>query len=114
LLQSTVVAVADARTNTVLVTASHDTMLQIARTIGRLDASTEKKQRVYTHTLQYSDPDNVAAILQTMFGNQNGSSTVTQPSTSRLNSRTTTGASADVTSIMSNTGGAGGAGAAGR
>ena len=41
------VAVADPRTNSVLVSASHDTMAQIALTIGRLDATDAKKQHVY-------------------------------------------------------------------
>lgn len=98
LLQSQVVAVPDARTNTVLVSASRDTMLEIAQTIGRLDASKEKKQRVFIHKLDNADADNVAAILQGMLGNTTSASS--QPSTSRLNERTTTGASTEITDAI--------------
>ena len=98
LLQAQVVAVADARTNSVIVTASRNSMLEIAEMIGRLDATGAKKQRVFTEKLDYADADNVATILQSMFGNQ--SSVNSQPSTNRLNQRTTTGASSDVTDAV--------------
>jgi hypothetical protein len=76
-------------------------MFQIAETVGRLDATDAKKQHVYIYNLESADPDNVAAILQGMFGNQNGTNTTnTQPSTTRLNQRTTTGASSDATDVM--------------
>ena len=104
LLQSRVVAVADPRTNSLVVTAARDTMAQIALTVGRLDASDSKKQHVYIHRLENADPDNVAAILRGMFGDQSASSSNTaQPSSNRLNQRTSTGASSDVTDIMNNT-----------
>jgi general secretion pathway protein D len=102
LLQAEVIAVADARTNTVIVTASRDTMVEIATTIGRLDATGAKRQRVFTDKLENADADNVAAILQTMFGSQGSTSTSSQPSTSRLNQRTTQGASSDITDTMTN------------
>ena len=101
LLQARVVAVADPRTNSLVVTAARDTMTQIVVTVGRLDATDSKKQHVYIHRLENADPDNVATILRGMFSDQNGSSNSSaQPSSSRLNQRTTTGASSDVTDIM--------------
>lgn len=101
LLQSRVVAVADPRTNSLVVTASRETITQIAVTIGRLDSGDSKKQQVYIHPLENADPDNVATILRGMLGNQNSSSsTSAQPSSSALNQRTATGASSDVTEIL--------------
>ena len=115
LLQARVVAVADARTNSVLVSASHDTMSQIALTIGRLDADGSKKQHVRIVTLAHADPDNVATILRQMYSPTatNSSSTATQPSLSVLTNRTTTGVSSDITGTLS-TSGSGGTGSLNR
>jgi general secretion pathway protein D len=44
--EARVVVVADARTNSVIITASRDSMEDIALTIGRLDSSDSKKQHV--------------------------------------------------------------------
>ena len=104
LLQAQVEVVADARTNAVLVSASHDTMAEIALMIGRLDANGAKKQHVHVYTLNHADPDNVAAILKGMFTvDSTGAGTSIQPSLSRLTSRTTTGASSDISETL-NTG----------
>lgn len=100
LLQSRVVAVPDPRTNSLVISAARDTMTDIALMIGRLDANDSKKQHVYIHRLENADPDNVAAILRGMFSNQNTSPTDAQPSASRLNQRTTNGASSDVTNML--------------
>jgi len=105
LLEARVVAVADPRTNSIVVSCSRDTMEQIALTIGRLDATDAKKQHVYVHVLEHADPDNVATILRGMFGNQtSGNSTSNQPTSSALNQRTTTGASSDVTGTLNTNG----------
>jgi general secretion pathway protein D len=98
-LQARVITVPDPRTNSVIVTASHETMQQVALTIGRLDASDSKKQHVYVHVLEHADPDNVATVLRGMFGD-----TSTSTTTSTLNQRTTTGASTDVTGTLNSTG----------
>ena len=100
LLEARVVAVPDPRTNSIIVSCSRDTMDQIALTIGRLDATDAKKQHVYVQVLEHADPDNVATILRGMFGNQTTSSTSSQPTSSALNQRTTTGASSDVTGTL--------------
>ena len=102
LLQAEVAVVADPRTNSVVVSASHDTMAQVAVTIGRLDASSAKKQHVHVYTLNHADPDNVAAILKGMFSVDTASSSTTnpQPSLIRLPNRTTTGASSDITDTL--------------
>jgi type II secretory pathway component GspD/PulD (secretin) len=111
-LQARVITVPDPRTNSVIVTASHETMEQVALTIGRLDASDSKKQHVYVHVLEHADPDNVATVLRGMFGDTTSNSTSSQPASNALNQRTTTGASADVTGTL-NTSGSGSSGRSG-
>jgi general secretion pathway protein D len=101
LLQATVAVVSDPRTNSLVVSASHDTMAQVEQTIMRLDANNAKKQHVHVYTLGHADPDNVAAILKGMFTvDSTGASTSVQPSLSRLTNRTTTGASSDVSDTL--------------
>jgi general secretion pathway protein D len=110
LLQARMVAVPDPRTNSIIVNCSHDTMEQVALTIGRLDTTDAKKQHVYVEFLQNADPDNLATILRGMFGGQNVSTTGAQPTSSALNQRTVNGASSDVTGTLntSSTGNNGG------
>lgn len=71
LQQATVRSVADPRTNSVVVFAAHETMMQIEQMIKRLDSDTSKKQQVYVYKLQYADVDNVAEILRNIFESQN-------------------------------------------
>jgi general secretion pathway protein D len=101
LLQSQMNAVGDPRTNSLLVTASHDTMAQIAEMIGRLDASDAKKQHVYIHSLEHADADGVANVLRGMLGDQTAISN-SQQTGSRLTNRTTTGAAMNTTDSTSN------------
>lgn len=72
LQQKKVVAVADPRTNSVIVSASSELMGQISRMITQLDANSSKKQNVYTYTLDHGDIYGVADILRNMFEQQNG------------------------------------------
>jgi len=65
--QAQVVVVGDPRTNSLIVSASHDTMLQLAEVIGRLDADTSRNQRVYVYSLKHADPEAVAEILRNTF-----------------------------------------------
>lgn len=111
LLQSRVVAVGDPRTNSLLVTAARDTMMQIAETVGRLDSTDAKKQRVYVHSLEHADADSVASVLRGMLGDQ--SATSLQSNTSRLTERTSTGAAMDSSSVLNSNGGGGGGGGRG-
>lgn len=70
LLQTTVTSVADARTNSIVVTAARETMVQIAQMVERLDASTEKQQNVKVYHLKYADVDTVSNILRSIFIDQ--------------------------------------------
>ena len=102
LLQSRVVAVPDPRTNSLLISAARDSMMQIALTVGRLDSGESRKQKVFVHSLENADPDNVATILRGMFGGQNASSnTSAQPSSNQLNQRT----SSDITNLLNTSSG---------
>ena len=105
LLQSRVVAVPDPRTNSLLISAARDSMAQIALTVGRLDSDDSRKQKVYVHSLENADPDNVATILRGMFGGQSSSSNSgNQPLSNQLNQRTSTGASSDITNLLNTSG----------
>lgn len=68
--QSKVVAVADPRTDSVIVTASRELMDQIAAMVKQLDEDSSKKQNVYVYKLEHADADNLAEILRNMFENQ--------------------------------------------
>jgi general secretion pathway protein D len=72
LQQKKVVAVADPRTNSVIVSATTELMAQIALMIERLDDNKAKQQKVYTYSLQNADVEGVSAILRNMFEQQNG------------------------------------------
>ncbi len=73
--QQTVVAVADPRTNSVIVSASAGLMEQISQMIGQLDNDSSRKQKVYVYSLEHADADNVAEILRGMFEDRlNGAS----------------------------------------
>jgi type II secretory pathway component GspD/PulD (secretin) len=111
--QARVVVVADARTNAVIVTASRDSMEDIALTIGRLDSSDSKKQHVQIYTLENADPDNVAAILRDMFTTNGTSSSTSQTSEDALSQRTETGASSDIVNTLNTNGSTGGGGGGG-
>ena len=72
LQQKKVVAVADPRTNSVIVSATAELMAQITLMVQRLDGNKAKKQKVYTYSLQNADVEGVSEILRNMFEQQNG------------------------------------------
>lgn len=113
--QSRVIAVGDPRTNSLLVSASHDLMVTIAEMVARLDADTRRRQQVFVYPLEHADVDNVASILQGMFeststgtGTRSTSRTGRQTGTSALQQRQSSGASIAPTLGGRNTGGLGG------
>jgi general secretion pathway protein D len=99
LMQARVVVVGDPRTNSLLVNAGRETMMQIAELVGRLDSGSDRKQRVYVHPLDHADVENVAGILRGMFESQTTGTRTTargqQTTTGRLGERAATGASTD-------------------
>lgn len=62
-----VIAVADARTQSVIVSAASGLMAQIKVMITQLDSNPAKKQNVYVYSLENADPQEVEQILQDMF-----------------------------------------------
>ncbi|HEV2453465.1 MAG TPA: secretin N-terminal domain-containing protein, partial [Verrucomicrobiae bacterium] len=90
--QSQVTAVADARTQSVIVMASKDLMVEIAGMMQSLDVASTRDQGVYTYTLHNADPQEVAQVLQNMFqsgssGRGSAQSSAQQPETSALMNR---------------------------
>ncbi|MBI4325998.1 MAG: hypothetical protein HY674_12125 [Chloroflexi bacterium] len=81
-MKGKVVAVADQRTSSVIVSAASDLMPQIAEMIEQLDANPAKKQKVFVYSLENADVQNVEEVLRQMFEGQNSRNT---RSTSRQN-----------------------------
>jgi general secretion pathway protein D len=65
--QSQVTAVADDRTQSVIVMASKDLMVEIAGMMESLDVPSTRDQGVYAYQLHNADPQEVAQVLQSMF-----------------------------------------------
>ena len=115
LQQTKVVAVGDPRTNSMVCTAARETMTEIAEMVGRLDSTDAKKQRVYIHSLEHADADNVANVLRGMLGDQSAVNSASQSAGSRLTNRSATGATMDTSEFSgSNAGRGGGGGGGGR
>ena len=82
--QNRVLAVADARTSRLVVTASSDLMLYIEELIAELDADPAKKQQVWVFNLENANVSDVQPVLQETFQSQNSrnssrNSTTTDP-----------------------------------
>ena len=112
LLQAKVVAVGDPRTNSLVITAAREQMIQIAETVARLDSTDAKKQRVYTYRLQNADPDTVANVLRGVLGDASANSSTQQNNV--LNNRSSQGATMDTSNFSNSGGGGGGGGGGGR
>jgi len=76
-------AVADARIQAVIVTAPKDLMIEIAGIMDEIDVESDRDQKVYPVQLKNADPQQVASVLQNMFG---GSSTSRGGASSSQNS----------------------------
>ena len=116
-----VTAVADSRIQAVIVTAPKDLMSQIADMMTELDVASDRDQDVTTIQLQNGDPQQVAQVLQNMFGSsstsRNGSSSSQNSALQQRQQSTTTSMGTTTTSTgigTSGTGGGGGGGGGGR
>ena len=74
LKQNRVVAVADARTMSVIVTASPALMEQISNMINQLDSDLARQQKVFVIPVENADPSQVQQILQSLFPTATGRS----------------------------------------
>ncbi|HRE82173.1 MAG TPA: secretin N-terminal domain-containing protein [Opitutaceae bacterium] len=84
-------AVADARTQSVIVTGSKDALQQIGEIIAQLDESGARKQKVFVYTLENADVGQVETVLKNLFEtNSTRSSTTNQndPLANRANNNT--------------------------
>lgn len=68
---SRVLAVADPRTSSLLVSAAKGLMPQIAKMVAQLDADSGKKELVGFWDLKNADPQDVNQVLQTLFNRNN-------------------------------------------
>jgi type II secretory pathway component GspD/PulD (secretin) len=89
-----VVAIADPRTYSVVVTASKDQLPDIAEMIARLDSNTGRQQKAYTIPMQYADVQQVQTILQNLFQSST-QRTSTSTQADPLSTRETTNAAAN-------------------
>jgi len=118
---SQVTAVADSRIQAVIVTAPKDLMTEITKMMTELDVASERDQGVATIQLKNGDPQQVALVLQNMFGGSTasrGGSSSTQNSAlqqRQQNGVTTMGTTTTSSGIGGGTtgGGRGGGGAGG-
>ncbi len=100
-----VIAIPDARTSSIIVSAAHELMDQIGEMVAQLDSNPARKQKVFVYDLQNADPQQVQEVLRNLFesqqqqsrnnrsGNQNQSSALSTRATQQNNNnnRTTTG-----------------------
>ncbi len=73
-----VVAVPDARTSSVIVSADRELMDQISAMVKQLDADPARKQKVYVYDLENADPQQVQEVLRNLFESQNTANRSTQ------------------------------------
>ena len=81
-----VVAVADTRTNSVVVTAASQTMAQIERMVRELDSDPAKDRKVFIYSLENADAETVAEILTNMFEERASGTGYSRTGTSRTSS----------------------------
>jgi type II secretory pathway component GspD/PulD (secretin) len=114
--QVTVNAVPDPRTQSVLVTASKDTMDQIDAMIGQLDADTRGHVEVYVYKPTFANALDLQGPLTDLF-QQNGRSSSTSSQLNALQQRMQTGAqnsSVNASSQIGTSSGGGGGSTTGR
>jgi type II secretory pathway component GspD/PulD (secretin) len=115
--QTQVVAVADSRTSSVIVTASKDLMQEIAGMMEQLDVPSDRDQNVYVFQMKNGDPQQALTVLQNMFQSsstsRSGTSSSSQSSALQqraVNGTTTMGSTTTTTGVggTSTGGGTGG------
>jgi hypothetical protein len=116
--QATVNAVADPRTQAVLVTASKDTMAQIEQIIYEMDENESGHVQVFYYRPMYADVLDLVGPLTDLFPQSNGRTSSTTSQQNILLQRQTTAASqtsiTSSTTIGSSSGGGGGGAGGGR
>ncbi len=119
--QTQVIAVADQRTSSIVVTASKDLMQEIAGMMTQLDVPSDRDQNVYVFQMKNGDPQQAVQVLQNMFQSSSTSRSGTSSSSSQnsalqqraVNGTTTMGTTTTTTTGVGGTG-IGGGGTGGR
>jgi type II secretory pathway component GspD/PulD (secretin) len=91
-----VVAVADPRTYSVIVTSSKDQMPDITDMVAQLDSSSARKQKVFVYTMENANVKQVETILKNLFQSSTGRTT-TNNQPDALTTRATTNAQQNTT-----------------
>lgn len=112
-MNDSVNAVADPRTNSVVVTAEFTLMEQVARMVEQLDNNPARDQKVFVYKLKNADAAEVAGIMQGMFNDQGTAASRPRQNSSQPANRSQNRTSAGTTR-GSGTGTGAGAQAAGR
>ena len=86
--KSRVMAVADQRTSSIIISAASEMMPQIEMMVHDLDASPARKQKVFVYNLENAEVQEVVQVLQDMF--QRNTSSMNRNSSSQQNSPLTT------------------------
>ena len=104
--QTQVVAVADPRTQSVIVTASKDLMGEITGMMSQLDTASTRDQKVFVYHMNNGDPQQALQVLQNMFQTSTTSRSGTSSSSqnSALQTRETQNATTGSSSSSSSTG----------
>ncbi|MGA2242117.1 MAG: secretin N-terminal domain-containing protein [Verrucomicrobiota bacterium] len=105
--QTQVIAVADLRTSSVIVTASKDLMQEIAGMMTQLDVPSDRDQGVYVFQMKNGDPQQALTVLQNMFQSSSTSRSGTSTSSSQnsalqqraVNGTTTMGSTTTTTGV---------------
>ena len=119
--QSQVIAVADQRTSSVVVTASKDLMQEIAGMMTQLDVPSDRDQNVYVFQMKNGDPQQALTVLQNMFQSSSTSRSGTSLSSQNsalqqraVNGTTTMGTTTTTTTGIGGSSTGGGIGGGGR
>ena len=108
--QTQVLAVADPRTSSVIVTASKDLMVEIEGMMTQLDVPSARDQKVFVYHMNNGDPQQALTVLQGMFQNSSTTSrtgTGSSSQNSALQNRETQNATAAGSSTSSSSTGMG-------
>jgi len=101
--QETVVAVADTRTNSVVVRAAGGIMVEITLMIEAIDENPAKKKKVFVYDIKNASPEEIGAILESLYGAEGARTNIQNRNTQ--NNRTTNRAGGGTTRNNSTRGG---------
>ncbi|MBT3379963.1 MAG: hypothetical protein HN742_02980 [Lentisphaerae bacterium] len=96
LQEAEVTAVADSRTNSVIVTASNESLTMIADMIERLDATPQNVPQVYIYRIKHADLERLQEMLEGMFDDLDSTSGTSSATATGGAGRTLTNTAATV------------------